>query len=377
MCCRDLSPFSIVEKPGFRAFLLQTGVIRDLDDLPTPEAVSRGGLDNVYETTLDAVKQLIETSQGIVAITTDMWTDNYRRRSYIAFTLHFCNKEYELQSLTLKTVLFEGAHTGENIKREMEATAKEFGLDSKKTIYVTDNGSNIVKACNLAKVERLGCIAHGVHNLITVDGILKTNEIKAVVDSVKDIVKTFVYKSSLLEEEGRNMVQERLISEIGNEDVDVEVIEYGDSTESSDDLPGASSAIGQYTTTLKRDCPTRWNSLLNMLQSLLKSRELVERCLTRLRMFEKIPTLEQWQTIEDLVNFLLVFKKATELLSGSAYTTSSIALLFRAELVSALQVSSTDGKVLKDFKKFVLNIHALSCKNFLQYIIIQNLILSG
>ena len=153
MCCRDLSPFSIVEKPGFSTFLLQTGVIRDLDDLPTPEAVSRGGLNNIYETTLDAVKQLIETSQGIVAITTDMWTDNYRRRSYIAFTLHFCNKEYELQSLTLKTVLFEGAHTGENIKREMEATAKEFGFDSKKTIYVTDNGSNIVKACNLAKVE--------------------------------------------------------------------------------------------------------------------------------------------------------------------------------------------------------------------------------
>ena len=77
MCCRDLSPFSIVEKPGFSTFLLQTGVIRDLDDLPTPEAVSRGGLNNIYETTLDAVKQLIETSQGIVAITTNMWTDNY------------------------------------------------------------------------------------------------------------------------------------------------------------------------------------------------------------------------------------------------------------------------------------------------------------
>src|ERR1051325_11414896 len=137
----------------------------------------------------------------------------------------------------------------------MEATAKEFGLDLKKTIYVTDNGSNIVKACNLAKVERLGCIAHGVHNLITVDGILETNEIKAVVDSVKDIVQTFVYKSSLLEEEGRNMVQEQLISEVGNEDVDVEAIEYSDSTESSDDLPDSSSTTEQYTTTMKRDCP--------------------------------------------------------------------------------------------------------------------------
>jgi hypothetical protein len=52
----------------------------------------------------------------------------------------------------------------------MIVTTTEFDLESKKIIYVTDNGSNIVKACSLAGVERMGCIAHGVHNLITVDG---------------------------------------------------------------------------------------------------------------------------------------------------------------------------------------------------------------
>src|SRR5207244_11262475 len=103
-------------------------------------------------------------------------------------------------------------------------------------------------------------------------------------------------------------------------------------------------------TTLKRDCPTRWNSLLNMLQCLLKSRELAERSLTRLRKFEKISTLDQWQTIDDLVKFLLMFKKTTELLSSSEYTKSGVALFFRADLVSALKVSSTDVKVLTEFK---------------------------
>jgi hypothetical protein len=116
-----------------------------------------------------------------------------------------------MKSMTLKTALFEGAHTGENIKQEMEQTATEFGIQSKKIIYVTDNGSNIVKACRLAKVERLGCIAHGLHNLITVDGIAQTPEIKAVVDMAKDIVKTFIYKSSLLDDEGKTMVQEQLV----------------------------------------------------------------------------------------------------------------------------------------------------------------------
>ena len=39
----------------------------------------------------------------------------------------------------------------------------------------------------------------------------------------------------------------KLISEVGNEDVDVEAIEYSDSTESSDDLPDASSTIDHWT----------------------------------------------------------------------------------------------------------------------------------
>jgi hypothetical protein len=143
---------------------------------------------------LHDVKQLIDdtANSAIVAMTTDMWTDNYRRRSYAAFTLHFCYDDYEMKSMTLKTALFEEDHTGEKIKQEMEPTATEFGIQSKKIIYVTDNGSYIVKACRLAKVERLGCIAHGLHNLITVDGIAQKPEIKAVVDIAKDIVKKFV-----------------------------------------------------------------------------------------------------------------------------------------------------------------------------------------
>lgn len=63
----------------------------------------------------------------------------------------------------------------------------------KNIIYVTDNGFNIVKACKLAGVEQLGCIAHGVHNLITVDGISKTESVKKIVRDAKDIVHIFVY----------------------------------------------------------------------------------------------------------------------------------------------------------------------------------------
>ena len=131
MCCRDLSPFSIVDKPGFRTFLQQTGVVKNSSDIPDRSPVSHGGLDSVYDSTLDAVKQLIQTSPHTVAMTTDMWTDNYRRRSYATFTLHFCDANFHQQPVMLKTMLFPGRHTGENIKQEMTKTVAEFGLDSK------------------------------------------------------------------------------------------------------------------------------------------------------------------------------------------------------------------------------------------------------
>jgi hypothetical protein len=68
-------------------------------------------------------------------------------------------------------------------------------------------------------------------------------------------------------------------------------------------------------------------------------------------MFDKIPSLDEWNTIQDLVNFLVVFKKATELLSGSENPTCSIALLFRAELACALEASTGDSSVIAELKR--------------------------
>jgi len=87
------------------------------------------------------------------------------------------------------------------------------------------------------------------------------------------------------------------------------------------------SAARQQVMTLKKECATRWNSFMVMLESLLKNHELVKRCLTHMRKFDMIPSLKTWSTMEELVTFLRTLQKTTALLSGSAYTTSSIALL--------------------------------------------------
>ena len=118
MCCRDLCPFNIVERSGFKHFLLLRGVIKNEDQLPCRQTLSRGALNYVYDSLLQNVNNLIQKSSKTIGMTMDMWTDNYRRRSYITFTLRFCADDFKLHDLTLRTSLFESTHTGEHIKRE-------------------------------------------------------------------------------------------------------------------------------------------------------------------------------------------------------------------------------------------------------------------
>ena len=119
-----------------------------------------------------------------VSATADIWTDNYRQRSYMTVTLHFCLPHFTLQDMVLRTAVFTEAKTSENIAAELTNILNCFGLEHKKVIYVTDQGSNVVKACRLNAAERLSCVAHGLHNLTTVDGAGKCTPIQSLIVKV-------------------------------------------------------------------------------------------------------------------------------------------------------------------------------------------------
>ena len=153
MCCKDLLPFDIVDKPGFVKFLIQNNAVKQEGDLPDATTLSHSALNTVYDEIVTAVKDVINKARKTVAVTTDMWTDNYRRRSFMAVTLHFCLPDFTLQSIVLKTAVFTEAHTGDNIEAELKKTLTFFGLEDKTVVYVTDQGSNIQKACRNMESE--------------------------------------------------------------------------------------------------------------------------------------------------------------------------------------------------------------------------------
>ena len=145
--------------------------------------------------------QVIKDSPAVVGMTTDMWTDNHRRRSYSTYTLHFITSEFKLRSVTLKTNIFTADHTGENIRSELLAIHKQFELESKKVIYVTDQGANIVKGCRIANQERYGCVAHGLHNLIVRDGIAKIPDLQHTIDKAKEVNCILIIPFSIIQEQ--------------------------------------------------------------------------------------------------------------------------------------------------------------------------------
>jgi len=58
--------------------------------------------------------------------------------------------------------------------------------------------------------------------------------------------------------------------------------------------------------------------------------------------FDKMCSVIEWNTIANVVEFLKIFQTAIEVLSGSKYPIIGLVLLFRAEIVAALQDLPTD-----------------------------------
>jgi len=63
--------------------LLQNNVVSEEDEIPAATTLSRSALNTVYDETVAKVKEVIQQSPQTVGVTTDMWTDSYKRSSYM------------------------------------------------------------------------------------------------------------------------------------------------------------------------------------------------------------------------------------------------------------------------------------------------------
>ena len=113
-CARDIRPFSAVEGPGFKKVMQNCialgskyGKISVDDFMPSRTTVAARCHDEVAESRhmlVDTINSFV-AEHGMICVTTDMWTDGYSKKNFVAVTTHMLVNG-EMKNRTLQA--FEG-----------------------------------------------------------------------------------------------------------------------------------------------------------------------------------------------------------------------------------------------------------------------------
>ncbi|XP_052123535.1 uncharacterized protein LOC127749443 [Frankliniella occidentalis] len=102
-------------------------------------------------------------SQGCVgkAATTDLWTEKYTQRHYMSLTMHVIDHNHKLLNLLLSVSKFrDDTESAENLAKHLDRELEKYSIDKEHLVFVTDGGSNIIKALDILKIKRIYCMDH-------------------------------------------------------------------------------------------------------------------------------------------------------------------------------------------------------------------------
>ncbi|KAK2701336.1 hypothetical protein QYM36_020010 [Artemia franciscana] len=178
LCSIDCLPFGVVNETGYGYFCVKHDIVANAGDLPSDRNIATNCLQDVYTSRFTAIKEMLAKESELVkdtaVVALDIWTDLYWYLNYQCHRLICLNDELEMRNVTLTTSCFmTDRHTAKYICKDYRATLKLFDIAGKNLTMVRDRGSNVVKAFQLDRLDSKSrdCIAHGLHNLITFDGI--------------------------------------------------------------------------------------------------------------------------------------------------------------------------------------------------------------
>lgn len=327
MCAVDMRPFDIVKGKGFREFsqkLLNIGVNSkrgiSIDKLfPAPITVSRN-IERRSKSGRDVLTAVLvqHLDDGIgIGSTTDIWTDDVNKVSFLSVTAQFIDKEFVLHNRTLACQPFPMPHKGPDVLEKYQEVLSSFKLHHPDLVtVVTDRGSNMHSRDSIPSVFYWEpCCDHIIGTILTtvinkrtrtVDGKKsapfyefeeKAPELFTLIDIVKALV-TYVKQAAL--------------------EKDLE-------------------------TTVKQEVVTRWNSLLRCLKSVEKVLdELIELLRSRGRGLASKATLIDRDLLKELITFLEPFQEATLALEVFKQPTLHRVLYFRQSLLTHCEVVRED-----------------------------------
>ncbi|GAU17843.1 hypothetical protein TSUD_329690 [Trifolium subterraneum] len=120
-------PLSIVDHVGLRRVFV---ALQPLFKVPTRNTIKNEVL-KVYDFEKKCAMKMLDSHQGRVAITTDMWTASNQKKGYMAVTAHYIDGSWTLQSRILRFIYVPAPHTSERLGDALVNCLMEWNIDSK------------------------------------------------------------------------------------------------------------------------------------------------------------------------------------------------------------------------------------------------------
>ncbi len=297
LCCRDLRPFDIVSGDGFHTVaqcLINIGSRYGRVDassvLPHRQTVCDRAKATAKEKKEILSKKINKALDCGIAITTDMWTDEFNKRAYTAFTGHFINDDWKLESRVISTAEFDSTlkKTAHNIHEQIIKELHDFGIEPariSKVMFVSDQGANIKAA--LRSYKWMPCTAHVINIVLKHTFDVKENTPTYMRD-VSDIIAKCKSLVTCLKKSG---------------------------------------TVVQLPHTVTQECETRWNSKVAMMQSVSKQYREIQQALQEKDQLHRMDGI-QLDVLNTVTEFLLPLKTASEEMEGDTYPTIQLVVLW-------------------------------------------------
>ncbi|KAK4589560.1 hypothetical protein RGQ29_020214 [Quercus rubra] len=330
-------PLAIVDHVGFRDFV---GGLR-----PNFKIVGRNTLKRDIKKIYNEKKQKtmveIDKNASKVAITTDLWTANNSKRSFMVITAHYISGSWTLESRVIRFIRMPSPHDKYSLSKILLECLSDWNIDLKLSAITVDNASNNdgmmklvldkLQASSLilgGKLLHVRCAAH-ILNLVVQEGL---NVIGDGIEKVRSSVYFWTQSPKRTEIFEKVSRQSHIAS----------------------------------TKELVLDCRTRWNSTYLMLSTALIYKDVFPRLLCCESQYQSAPTNRDWEVAQIVCEKLGYFHKVTELLSGTAYPTANhyFPSVFQLKLELNQWLSSEDElvkkmatKMLAKFDKYWSDVH--------------------
>ncbi|KAJ9542707.1 hypothetical protein OSB04_029213 [Centaurea solstitialis] len=108
-------PLSMVEHVGFKSFVNSINPLFKHVSRPT----IRSDIMKIFEREKTKTKNVLNTNQGRIAVTTDMWTATNQKRGYMVVTAHFIDDSWILRNKIIRFIYVPVPHNAKTLSKEL------------------------------------------------------------------------------------------------------------------------------------------------------------------------------------------------------------------------------------------------------------------